>query len=471
MDGPRFKDRPDSYFVNEYSQSILATVLSANGEVSPYLIESEYNRVNCCIKQGCYPFDGLFLECTRKPAREALDLCYRYFNRLTHESSLPIPAEYIGNFIVEFGLKALDENGSLAELETDATKIFSLIGGSIEVSMAVESIIEKIIPSPQFDVLRAMTRGCSDGEVFCSVVAAYAYSRELSSVVLFHVVSLYCQQQLEQSSSFPYVKDRISLVIARFGIEGINKCSTVQGFIDLAKAIQDLFAIQKESLGRITELLHPQHTSQQKLLLKIVNGITGVQLVTTVVAHTEDHKFSPREWDTIGNRCLITSLVPARLWLAVGANASHVHIIGGAAKALSNELQYLQWGHRERILLERLIDQASNHCYGAAASSLREKALALNWISPSASLWLLEMDPAPSANLLDTAVKLRNSGTLTERAALQLWSLGKIRGYLQSVNRGQWITLHQQIASRLPNTEYAEVVAEESLQSTPLDLV
>jgi hypothetical protein len=253
------------------------------------------------------------------------------------------------------------------------------------------------------------------------------------------------------------IQEKLAMLVANEGMISINGCHTVSGFQELSSAINDLFHFFPESrpyAKQIAEAL-PDCVSKA-LLLKILDGLQGSALFLEVVIRTQDNIFTSEEWNNLGHFCLPPPR-PARLWLAIGANATQQHIVRVATReahiALNNN--GFVWSSRRGSLLMRLIANIDRFSH-AQARTLEGVGQRREWIVPPYYLSPVEMEQLnrPSRvedrqRLINLALSLHHSDRITEGEALRLWSLGENCGDWDRKMRIRWLSHHTKIAQRL----------------------
>lgn len=455
-------------------ESTLLTAITSGGEINQASIDREIRAVIMHSNQGVYPFSNLYSKCATLQAKHALGLCNHYFSILTKhpDIALSIHPNDISELIGTFGINALLQSNTLVEFEEVLIQLHHLLDWIPGTAQAMEKVLSRFPQTPHSELIRMVAQNASGAALFQKSVVCYSSQHDrMTPVDSLSKAASYiqiCAFRLPNPESPSCLNDKIAILVAEFGMRGIDRCHCLIDFTRLISEINSLFNTYDGSRSRTEEYLRSlSETSQRNLLLKIVHGITGADLVTAIVMNTSDEVFNTVEWNVVGTHCLRFRYASAQLWLAIGANATAPNLIQHAAQQVGCALRDENfWYYRGVGLLKRLISNIE-HYSPLASRALESRAKSAKWISLPISLWLLEMDNPNRLPLVEQALILRNADTLTERQAIQLWQLGLDCDQWETERRGEWLTLHSQIASRLAGSQYAlsvQIKLEENQQ-------
>lgn len=426
------------------------------------MIRHEAQQIRLRLRHELYPFPSLSQMCHQLPARGALHLCNHYFSHLTNAADVVswLPPFTIAELAGTLGIRAFTESATPMECEEAVTQLHYLLNWSPGAVAEVESLLSSFPQTPQSRLLRDVACGVMGATLLQKIVICHGEQNNLTPDDLLLMTATYLETLAHAPlapSFIDHINDRIAELIAEFGVRAIGRCQRIGDFERLKRAV-DRLLVQTDRRRTQQFLEALPRTLDRALLLKIVEGVCDSIFFMEIVIHTSDQIFTPQEWNHFGNRCLECVQKPARLWLAIGANATTQNLIETAGErvriALNGEFP---WSHRRSCLLRRLIANLNRHNH-TRARGLESKAIWQKWMTPP-------LKNRHRLSLTDQALLLRNSDTLTEQEALQLWRLGAGCDHWPQEMRTEWLTLHCQIASRLDVGDYTTAVFKKWTES------
>jgi hypothetical protein len=246
----------------------------------------------------------------------------------------------------------------------------------------------------------------------------------------------------------------------------INHFHTWAEFEELARAVNCLLQTAGIRRKGVVELMTAfPETRQRNLLIKMVEGVEGLDLYTEIAIHTDDTIFSQEEWNYFGHRCLTFNPKPPRLWLAIGANSTEPTLIQMASSVAYSALgDSFPWSFRSGQLFRRLVANLKQ-LDSRWSHHLETFGQSRGWVPLSSRDLLAQIEslnsrPTLAAQhcLLTIAASFRNADYLNIEMATLLWNLGRAKEPWSPPMEAAWRLYHLQIASRLPGSGHGVTV-------------
>jgi hypothetical protein len=313
------------------------------------------------------PISPLRKRCKELQGHDALVLCNHYFGQLIKVAPTDARALFpnsIGRLVAKVGVRAIRECGDSKEFDQVVVQINSLVSCIPGSDARALALLSSLPASPASRLVGEIARHTRGAALFHQVIACYSLEKELTPRQSLSLAKSY----LKDLAAIPLspqiiegLKEETGKLIATYGLRNMIQCRCVEDYQQLIKQLGKLLAVFDGS-ARIAHSTVNQLpvTPERDLILKIIEGSQNENFFVELVIRTPDNILSSEEWDRLGRRCLGLASHPARLWLAIGANATERELILFSVEVVRRALNNNPiWSGRRQYLMTKLINNAT----------------------------------------------------------------------------------------------------------------